>query len=178
MTLYPPSLEDWLRVGQWRLSCPEALRTPYPVSPEEQEKHYHEVVAARRTDVRWWMAGPNCAVGLEGISPTNRRAEVSLIVAQEWQKKGLGREAWKSVLREAWYTLNLHSVWGECYECSKGLVFWQKVVLEQGGTGVLVPDTKWWAGRWWRSWIFTVLSPLESRPLRYTSPQEPADPNW
>lgn len=177
MKLFPPTLEDWQRVREWRLSCPEALRTPYPISPEAQSIHYHEVVAARRTDVRWWMAGNRCAVGLEGISPTNRRAEVSLIVDPNAQGKGIGRDAFLSVLHEAWYTLNLHSVWGECYTCAKSLGFWQKVVPEAGGSGSLIPHTRWWDGRWWNSWLFTIISPIDSKPPARAEGGAYMDPN-
>jgi GNAT superfamily N-acetyltransferase len=162
MILTPPTSKDWENVRQWRLTCPEALRTPYPLTYEEQQDHYRGVVANREAHAhtRWWMYGHDCALGLENLSSVNRRGEVSLIVNPKKRGKGLGALGFKALLHEAWYTLGLHSVYGEVYYCG-ALGFWQKVVPQLGGMGTRIYDTKWWDGKWWDSWLFTIVSPLE-----------------
>ena len=159
----PPTPKDWENVRQWRLTCPESLRTSHPLTLTEQAEHYYDVVADRaaHAHTRWWMYGPHCAVGLENLSPVNRRGEVSLIVAPKKRGKGLGTLGFKALLHEAWYTLGLHSVYGEVYYCG-AIGFWQKVVPQVGGAGVRIPHTKWWNGQWFDSWLFTIVSPLDT----------------
>lgn len=174
MTLLPPSLDDWERVRQWRMTCPESLRTPYPLTMQQQHEHYRDVVCDRNSPDKWWMYGLSCAVGLQGISPTNRRAEVSLIVDPKHRGEGIGSDAFRALLRHAWNVLNLHTVWGECYYCSRSLDFWQGLVRELGGQGSRIPHTKWWDGKWQDSWLFTVVSPIDGPPpATYTGGMDP-----
>ena len=180
MKLSVPTGKDWENVRQWRLSCPEALRTPYPLTKYEQEEHYLDVVASReaKAHTRWWMYGPDCALGLENLSSVNRRAEISLIVNPKKRGKGLGTLAFKALLHEAWYTLGLHSVYGEVYYCG-ALGFWQSVVPSVGGTGVRIPHTKWWDGQWFDSWLFTILCPLYTWvPLQRRMGADRCDPHF
>ena len=170
------------RIRQWRNADLSHLRTPHLLTEGMQERWYREVVDNRGANARWWGVcwdrreydakapihnriwySPNTTdedrfwlvgcVGLENIEWENRRAEVSLLVSPDVRKGGVGREAVRQLLWQAW-SLNLDSVYGEVYECG-AVGFWRKVLPEHTVWAHL-PQTKWWGGRYYGSEVFTV----------------------
>ena len=164
-----PTLEDWELVRQWRNECLESLRTPFPLTYEQQQEHYRNVVCNREARARWWtvldefpevgnaMVG---AVGLENIEWENGRAEISLIVDPHLKRKGFGREAVKLVLEQAFNHLRLYSVYGECYDCSPAREFWQKIVESYSPHWDRTrPSVKYRNGEYHGSYLFTFFTP-------------------
>lgn len=56
-----------------------------------------------------------CA-GLTSIDLVNRRAEFSLYIGSEHQRKGFARKALKTLISHGFKNLGLHLIWGESFE--------------------------------------------------------------
>ena len=98
-------------------------------------------------------------IGFVGIQWENGLAEISLIVGPD-EPKGTGRAAVGLALRWAFNDLRLATVWGECYASNEAIGFWKKIVAEHpGGSAVILPRRKFWAGRLWDSYVFTLPCP-------------------
>lgn len=160
--LRPLSAQDCERVRLWRLGCRESLRTPYMLTTSQQADFYQEVVSDRRAEARYFGVHPDgveslvAMVGLAPISWENGLAQISLIVDAEETGQGIGEAAVGLILEEGFDRLRLATIFGECYECSPALGFWEKVVLGYGAELVWLPRRKFWAGQFWRALIFTI----------------------
>ncbi len=53
--------------------------------------------------------------GLTSHDKNNRTAELSLYIGPEFQKKGLSKPTFKTLMRHGFENLNLHSIWCECF---------------------------------------------------------------
>ena len=152
-----------LQVVEWRRACPEALRTPYEITREQQEQWYRDVVCDRRAASRYWAAwaGDDLVgfAGLEGIQWENGLAEISLLVAPGQRGKGFGKLIVGAVLEQAFNRLRLHQVVGESYECAAA-GWWRKLGTERGWYMTELPARKYWAGQWWASLYFAIESPV------------------
>lgn len=162
--LRPLSAEDCERVRLWRLACRESLRTPSMLTHAQQADFYQKVVSDRRAEARYFGVHPDgaeCLVAMVGLAPIqweNGLAEISLIVDPEQAGKGIGEAAVALVLKEGFDRLRLATIFGECYECSPALGFWEKVVLVYGAQLTWLPRRKFWAGQFWRALIFTITA--------------------
>lgn len=162
--LRPLSAEDCERVRLWRLGCRESLRTPYMLTRSQQADFYQEVVSDRRAEGRYFGVHPEGAerlaamVALAPIQWENGLAEISLIVDPDEEGQGVGGAAVSLILEEGFDRLRLATIFGECYECSPALGFWKKVVLGYGAELAWLPRRKFWAGKFWRSLIFTITA--------------------
>jgi RimJ/RimL family protein N-acetyltransferase len=70
-------------------------------------------------------------IGMGGLTYLNRKqgeAEISLILGPDFRDKGLGRSSVDALLKEAFETLNLVSVIGECFETSPAREFWERML--------------------------------------------------
>lgn len=157
MELRPLSAEDAELVRQWRLEVPETLRTPLMLTQEMQRDWYDMEICNRDSHTRYWGLWTEDAFvgygGIEHIEWENRRGEISVLIAPELHGKGYGRRAVGLFLREAFMTLNLEHVWGECYSCGP-VGFWEKLVKEYDGFAVMLPAHKYWNGSYWAAYYF------------------------
>lgn len=162
MKLQALTLEDCLKVAEWRNDNMVGLRTPYPLTEGMQREFYENVICNRNSNHRYWgiqlFSGPDTKligmVGLTGIQWENRLAEISLITDPNRKGEGIGEEAVKLILEEAFGRMNLHSVIGECYAANPALGFWQKMVERWGDYSCWLPDKKFWDGKYHDSYYF------------------------
>jgi len=156
----------------WRNQCLESLRTPYPLTPEEQSRFFYDVVQNRSSPHRYWgvcaewlpnaPAEPHdglyfCGMGgLTYIQWENRIAEISLILSPAVRSKGLGEQAVDLLLAEGFDRMGLKTIFGECYYCNDAHEFWLKITEGFGGYITRLPNRKFWAGQFWDSLYFSI----------------------
>lgn len=161
-------------VRTWRNQCLETLRTPYPLTFEQQEQFYRDVVCNRNSPHRYWgifgeqegRVGPGgvrevvdgflgCG-GLTNIQWENRIAEISLILDPNCRGKGLGAAAVDLLFTEAFDRMGLKTVFGECYYTHAGVEFWLNVGDRYNGFRARLPNRKFWAGKFFDSLYFSI----------------------
>jgi len=172
--------EDMPLIVKWRNKNPEGARTPYLLTEEMQDRWYAEVVCNRDSLHRYWavrLADPPehvrsypeagyCAmekgqslVGISGLTHIeweNSRAEIALMIDPEQRGKGYGKAALRETLQWGFDNMGLHRIYGECYKCNGSLEFWLKAAAEYSADTHAEQDTKWWEGRWWDSFCFSI----------------------
>ncbi len=164
ITFRCPSLEDVEKVRQWRNQTLVSLRTPYPLTREQQEHFYHNIVCDRNHNSRWWSVyDEGNLVGFAGITDIeweNRLGQISLIVDPEQQGKGYGKQSLAMLLEEGFGNLGLLTIYGECYECNPAIGFWEKMFDEQDNNHAyktMLPNRKRWNGRMYNAMYFSFL---------------------
>ena len=71
--------------------------------------------------------------GLTSIDYINSRAEFSLYIGPEYQRKGIGKQVLNLLLDQAFNKFNLHLVWGESFEYNPAREMFKKMgFLEEG----------------------------------------------
>lgn len=163
------------QVRLWRNECLETLRTPYPLTEEMQDRFYDDVICNPNSRHRYYAIALNVKqtfiddrlkdrecerfIGMGGLTKIqweNRIAEISLMIAPEYRKKGYGKEAVFLLLDEAFNRLNLKTVCGEVYTCNPDYEFWAKMNTElHGNSWVALPQRKYWNGRYYNSVYFS-----------------------
>lgn len=171
------TLDDCLEVAKWRNETLNALRTPYGLTQEQQADFYHNVVCDRKANARYWgiwsernkdiitvfgtyietirEIGLIGMAGIENIEWENRRGEISLILDPNQRGNGAGVDALKMLLDKGFNELNLNSIWGLCYECNPASSFWQREVNRYQAFTAILPDTKFYQGKYWRGFYFS-----------------------
>lgn len=156
--LRPLTADNMQMVRDWRNEIPETLRTPFPLTEEQQAQYYRDVICDRRGTTRYWGFWTDAFVGYGGIENTqweNRIGEISILIAPNVRGKGYGREAVALVLEQAFNQLNLENVWGECYYCSTAVDFWYKLIQERHGYATTLPGRKYYNGKYYPSMYFS-----------------------
>ena len=169
MKLEPLTKEQCERVRIWRNQIPESLRTPYPLTGEQQEKFYEEVICNRNSAHRYWaIVGEteicghkrSCVLvgmgGLINIEWHNRLAEISLIINPKLRDKGYGEKTVDLLLDQAFNYLNLQTVFGECYLCNPSWEFWGDITDKYNGKTLHLPKRKFWKGTYYDSLYFSI----------------------
>jgi len=164
--LRAPIPENMSLVNNWRATSDVrlGLRTPYMLTHEMQQQFYESVICDRNAAHRYWSVyedhggSMKAFVGLTDISWENGHAEISLLVDPLASGKGVGREAVRLVLEEAFERMRLVTVFGECYEHNPAWAFWKRM-LERftecaDESRALVPGRKMWGGELHGGWIF------------------------
>jgi RimJ/RimL family protein N-acetyltransferase len=72
--------------------------------------------------------------GLTDIDMVNRRAEFSLYIGTEHQKKGHGAEALKLLFKHGFYDLGLNRIWGETFDDNPAMALFTKLGMVHEGT--------------------------------------------
>jgi len=138
----------------WRNEALETLRTPYPLTEEQQATFYRNVILNPDSPHLYWgvrnvdrgMAG---MAGLTYIQWENGLAELSLIIDPQQRGKGVGQQAVALLLEQAFGRLRLETVCFECYHCNGGLAFWQTIAEKYGAYTTMLPRRKFWLGCLW-----------------------------
>ena len=164
MNLCAPTVQDVEQVRLWRNNCLETLRTPYPLTKEMQEQFYREVICTRNSKHRYWSIsetedGIEYMIGFGGLTNIeweNRLAEISLIINPEFRRQGKGEQAVELLLREGFNNMNLENIYGECYETNSMQGFWKKVCDKYSGKAVILPQRKYWNGKYYDSLYFSI----------------------
>ncbi len=82
------------------------------------------------------VEGMKIAVGVCGLTSIdwlNRRAEFSLYVGPEHQRKGYGREGLKILLVHAFLNLGLEQVWGESFDQNPARIMFEELGFQKDG---------------------------------------------
>jgi hypothetical protein len=170
--------EDMQFVLEWRSKCPEALRTPYDLILEQQNKFYDDVICNRNTNARFWAIEVGSKLvgmcGLEGIQWENSLAEISIILDSECQGKGYGKEAIRMLLDKGFNYLNLENIYGECYLCNTAVSFWEKIIKQYNGIESILPNRKYFNRKYYdaiyfnfnRNDYYNKLSQLPIEPMQ------------
>jgi len=153
------SSQDCEEVRLWRNEVPEALRTPYMLTEEQQEGFYDNVICDRNAKAKYWgVWEENKFIGMTGIENIeweNRRGEISLILSPEYRGNGNGAIALDILLHKGFNELNLQNIWGVCYECNfKASTFWEREIVKRGLYYTMLPNMKYWRGKYWRGLYF------------------------
>lgn len=152
---------------EWRNAAVETLRTPFLLTHEMQRDFYRTVICDRRAPHRYWAAIHPVNVprfvgmgGMTNIQWESGLAEISLILNPKLLGQGYGRATVDLLLDEAFSRMRLLTVVGECYECNPAVGFWRKIVASRpGASAVTLPRRKWWQGRLWDAYYFTIPAP-------------------
>lgn len=182
------SSEDAEQIRLWRNQCLEGLRTPFPLTYEQQQDWYESVVCNRAANARFFGIKTKTAVtmgfnsstdkqgegkligytGLENISWENRNAEISLLINPAEHKKGYGREALKEIFNIGFNQLNLHMIYGECYTCNPAYNFWTIIINDYQGFCCWLPNRKYYGGKNHDIFYFSVDKDGYEKSLLYT----------
>lgn len=168
MKLETLTIEQCEMARRWRNECLEALRTPYPLTEGMQVDFYGDVICNRNSPHRYWAIMDDKKpfnavfdrfvgmVGLTFIEWENRLGRISLIIDPQQRNKGLGEKAVDLVLDKAFNYLNLKTICGECYGCNPAKDFWGKVVAKYGNRTTVLPNRKYWNGKYYDSLHFSI----------------------
>lgn len=167
MKLQPITRQGCQIVRNWRNEFRVSLRTTIMLTREQQDAFYDRLQDRNCEDRYWevwdvWDQGrplPQmmAMAGLTDIDWVNRLAEISLFVSPNQRQKGVGTEALRLTLEEAFDHMNLHQVLGECFYCNPCCGFWKREVRRYYGDERELPDRKWWDGEWWSSYYFSIF---------------------
>jgi RimJ/RimL family protein N-acetyltransferase len=160
MTLQTPTLEQCELVRQWR-NAPDVLpmlRTKEPLTKEQQEAFYRDVVCNPASNHRYYALMSNRLsrtaeefadgllqpefIGLGGLTYLDRtpgEGEISLLLGPQFRGRRLGAEA-VQLLRMKATLLGLRWVVGECYDSNPARRFWIKQVARCDGQVRYEPD--------------------------------------
>lgn len=169
--LMPITRENCQKARVWRNEVREALRTPIMLTEQMQDDFFDRISHNRNSEDSYWEihedeypSFPNskktCFLGIVGLTDwerTNSLAEISLFLDPQYRRRGIGSKAVNLALEEAFDRMNLHQVLGECFYCNPCLPFWEKITRRYGGTGVILPDRKYWDGKYWNSYYFAIF---------------------
>jgi len=160
------SREDAEQIRLWRNEYLDTLRTPFPLTKEQQSDWYNNVICNRQANARWfgiWRHLPATDThmevddfigytGIENISWGNRQGEVSMLIGTEFQGNGYSTETYKLILNYAFNELNLDFVNGEVYCSNEKMVAIDiKTVEKNGGEYVRLPKRKYLNGKYYDS---------------------------
>jgi RimJ/RimL family protein N-acetyltransferase len=175
ITFKPISKDNLQLILDERHKVSETLRTNKMLTMDEQLAWYEKEIANRDSRTRYWEMWDgeyvdNCIGwnfigygGIENIQWENSTGEISLLIFEKYRGKGLGRACVKTILDQAFNSLNLHSVYGECYKCGNWQ-FWEKVLHLSNMLNDLnavvetfdLPNRKYWDGKYYGSYYFNV----------------------
>ena len=139
------SIEDMEPIRQWRNQCLSTLRTPFPLTKEQQEQWYRDEICNRSSRSRFWGIEEKGQLvgygGIENIQWEHRIGEISLLINPAEHGRGYGMKAAQEIITQAFNSLNIHTVFAECYENNLARTFWDKVFAN--GYRTLLPNRKY-----------------------------------
>lgn len=164
LSLCPLTLENAEQIRLWRNADLSPWRTPYLLTQEMQEDWYRNTVCNRNSPHRFWAVVEDSRyigmVGLTNLDWQNRWCELNLIMSPDRWK--LADKAVDLLLEQAFDSLGLAMVCGECYTCGSVFSVWDGIVsrwMQNGGSGVyrtMLPQRKFWQGKFHESMYFSL----------------------
>lgn len=150
--------EDMPQLLEWRNQHPEAWRDPRPTTITQQYDWYDNIVSKSSEGRYWGVYSDGCFVGqieLTSIIWEYGIGEIGLIVDPTLRSHGIGQEAVRLALRQAFDYLRLETVCGECYLCNRSHTFWNRLAMKWGGYTTNLPNRKRWGNQLWSSLYFS-----------------------
>jgi len=161
ITLRELKIDDMELIRKWRNMCLSTLRTSFPLTKEQQEEWYINEICNRNSRTRFWGIEANDELigygGIENIQWENRIGEVSLLINPDKQHMGYGKEAAHAIIKQAFSTINLHTVFAECYADNFATHFWDDIFAD--GYKTVMPNRKFSGGKYVHSIYYSVSNP-------------------
>jgi len=138
------------------------LRTPFKLTKEMQENFYNDEICNRKSKHRYlglyefkedYFQIIAC-IGIINIEWENRLGEISLIVNPAYTNIGYGKIAFLNLLTFGFNNLNLENIFGECYECSPHVGFWEKMIKKFHGQKTILYNRKYYNLKYYNSLYF------------------------
>ena len=153
--------EDVEKVREWRNKNLHALRTPFSLTKEQQEKFYDDIVCNRNARARYFgvKKGSDILIGmtgLENIEWENGLAEISIVIDPSERGKTYGEEAVYLLLKQGFENMRLNNIYGECYACNPAIEFWKKIIKKYGMFETYLPYRKFVDGKYYDSIYFSM----------------------
>lgn len=164
--LRPSDQVPYYRVNEWRIGARESLRTS-DMQTDDQQRRWQTSIPDQH---RYWSLWAESADGKDGetepvgfggltrISWEDGHAEISLILDPDKRGSGRGMESVDAIFEEAFGSMRLHMIYGECYYTG-AVGFWERVVAARRGTAVDLPARKFWRGTYYAAYHFSVFAP-------------------
>lgn len=162
-------LEDMEPIRQWRNACLDVLRTPFALTKEQQEEWYRNEICNRNSRSRFFAIETTRKIyqrevptlvgygGIENIQWENSIGEISLLIAPDNKKKGIGFRAALEIINYGFNNLNLYTIFAECYTNNTAINFWHKVFTQyKNYSEVILPNRKYSNGGYCDSMYFSV----------------------
>lgn len=160
MILRALELADMETIRRERNAALATLRTPFPLTREQQEEWYRTEICNRNSRSRFWAIADGIALvgygGIESIQWENGIGEISLLISRDYQGRGWGLRAARAIIDSAFLTLGLFTVYAECYLNNPAVKFWRKVFSEYESSEVTLPNRKYCEGRYHDSAYFSA----------------------
>lgn len=93
--------------------------------------------------------------GLTSIDYINRKAEFSLYIGTEFQRRGFATEALELLIDVGFGAYNLHSIYGEAFAENPAIKMFEKIGFTRSGKN---RDAYFRDGRYIDAYIFSILS--------------------
>ena len=158
ISLGPLKREDMSQLLEWRNQFPEAWRDPRPTTITQQYEWFDNIVSKSAEGRYWGVYADGVFVGqveLTSIIWEYGIGEIGLIVDPSLQGKGIGREAVRLAIKQAFEYLRLETVCGECYYCNDAWRFWRKIAIDWGAYITPLRNRKRWDNRLWDALYFS-----------------------
>lgn len=144
-------LSDMEHIRKWRNESLSMLRTPFPLTKEQQEDWYRNEICNRNSRSRFFAIEDGfCHLvgygGLENIQWENGIAELSLLIDPNKQGCGFGKRAAFDIMERGFGSMRLHTIYAECYANNPAVGFWDKVFLVPDNR-IFLPDRKFIDGK-------------------------------
>lgn len=144
---------DWRELD---LSC---LRTSNYILDIEQENFYESL--SKRKDILLFSVlnesgGLVGICGFVNINNQNRNAEISLIINPYFRRSGYGKNVLNLLLKYGFKVCNFRNIFGEAYLCNNNIDFWQKYIEENNLFSTLLPERKYFNGKYHDSIYFNI----------------------
>jgi RimJ/RimL family protein N-acetyltransferase len=160
MKLRAIEVKDLEQIRQWRQGKGYMLRTDTDITELSQKEWYENIVSNRNNKMKFWAIDDDGLIGYCSLDCdyVNGRAELGLLIGDEFQKKGYGLKAVELLIGKAFNELRMHSVYFECYECNPAIKFWYKVAKEYEATTSLLKSTKFYNGQYYGSLYGVIIN--------------------
>ena len=150
MILRALELADMEHIRKWRNESLDTLRTPFPLTKEQQEDWYRNEICNRNSRSRFWAITDDEALrpslelvgygGIENIQWENRIGEISLLIDPKARGQGFGKQAAVMIIDEAFKRMNLETVYGEVYLNNPAVKFWEAITAIYQGDTIILPN--------------------------------------
>lgn len=126
-----PRLREWRNLADIRKWC----RQTDLISHDDQRRWYE--FQDRDQATRMYAVYEKELVGIAGftsIDNISRRAEFSLYIAPEFQRRGLARKALKTLFTHGFKSKNFNLIWGESFDGNPAMSLFEDLGMKREGT--------------------------------------------
>lgn len=148
------SLRD---IADWRDLSQATLRTTYATTKINQLDWFKKIVNNNHDQYYFIFDAENDGLigycGLDKMHEINRTAEISCLISPEKWENGHGKDAIEKLLMIGFNQFNLNCIFGECYNTTTNIDFWEKCGFTIEG---VLKQRKYWQGQYFDSYSFSM----------------------